>query len=302
MGFKDLCKFNKALLKKQVGRLIHNEHSLFYKVFKAKYFPHGSIFDATVSFGSFAWQSILISRHLIEVDARWRVGDGQHVRIFTDRWLPNEGGFLLYSPGELHSEATVSKLINRTLGWWNVQLIDHCFHPPNATRIKALPLCSTPQLDVLIWPLEKSGKYSIKSRFRLLCEGQDSAETLLQASNEERGFWKKLWKIQVPEKIKHFLWWACTNSLTTKENLVKRKILPDAICSRYSGAHEDTLHSLWSCDGLKEVWMKDFGWIFRFRVLFSSFKELVKLVFTRSNLIPLFAITTWSIWFHRNKI
>ena len=85
MGFKDLCKFNEAMLAKQVWRLIHDEHSLFYKVFKAKYFPHGSIFEATVPSNSYAWQSILRSRHLIEAGARWRVGDRHHVRIFIDR-------------------------------------------------------------------------------------------------------------------------------------------------------------------------------------------------------------------------
>ena len=54
MGFKDLCKFNEAMLVKQVWRLIHGEHSLFYKVLKAKYFPFGSIFEATISSGSYA--------------------------------------------------------------------------------------------------------------------------------------------------------------------------------------------------------------------------------------------------------
>ena len=167
------------------------------------------------------------------------------------------------SSSELHLKATVSKLINRTSGWWNFQLIDRCFHPQDAARIKALPLYSTPQSDVLIWPLEKFGKYSVKTSFRLLCEDRDSAENLLQANTDERGFWKKLWKIQVLGKIKHFLWRAYMNSLATKENLMKHKILLDTTCSRYSGAHEDTLHSLRSCSGFKKVWVKDFGWFFR---------------------------------------
>ena len=34
MGFKGLCKFNEALLAKQVWRLVHDKHSLFYKVLK----------------------------------------------------------------------------------------------------------------------------------------------------------------------------------------------------------------------------------------------------------------------------
>ncbi|XP_075665130.1 uncharacterized protein LOC142634749 [Castanea sativa] len=221
-----ISTFAMSCFRLPVWRLVHEEHSLFYKVFKAKYFPHGSIFEAKVSFGSFAWQSILKSRHLIEMGARWRVGDGQHVRIFTDKWLLNGEGVLSSSSGELHPEATVSKLINRTSGWWNVQLIDRCFHPPDAARIKALPLCSFSQSDVVIWSLEKSGKYSVKSGFCLLCESWDSVENLPQASTDDRVFWKKLWRIQ----------------------------------------------------------------------------ELVNLVFTRFEQVPLFATIAWSVWFHRNKI
>ena len=75
----------------------------------------------------------------------------------------------------------------------------------------------------------------------------------------------------------------------------------DASCNRCTGVQEDLLHSLWSCNDLKEVWRRDFGWIFRSGSIFSSFKELVALVFTKPELVPLFATTAWSIWFHRNK-
>ena len=89
---------------------------------------------------------------------------------------------------ELYLEATVSMLINQTSGRWNVQLIDRCFHPPNATQIKALPLCLTPQSDMLFWPLEKFGKYFVKIGFRLLCDIRDSTNSLLEASTKERSF------------------------------------------------------------------------------------------------------------------
>ena len=57
LDFKDLCKFNEAMLAKQVWRLLHDTKSLFYKVFKTKYFPNYSLFEAKSSSCSFAWKS-----------------------------------------------------------------------------------------------------------------------------------------------------------------------------------------------------------------------------------------------------
>ena len=84
MGFKDLCNFNKAMLAKQVWRLIEDKESLFYRVFKVKYFPNCSIFEAKSSYGSFAWKSILWSRDLIERGSFWRISDGKSVQIYKD--------------------------------------------------------------------------------------------------------------------------------------------------------------------------------------------------------------------------
>ena len=145
LGFRDLCKFNEAMLAKQVWKLIQDKESPFYKVFKAKYFPNGSIFEANSSSGSFAWKSILWSRKLIAKEARWRVGDGKHTRIYGDSWLlGTTGGNVSSPPFFLSSEATVDALIDPHTGWWNVHLIDLCFYPPEAQQIKSIHLCFVP--------------------------------------------------------------------------------------------------------------------------------------------------------------
>lgn len=48
MGFRDFQVFNLAMLAKQAWSLIHNTHSLFYHVYKSRYFPHCSFKDAEV--------------------------------------------------------------------------------------------------------------------------------------------------------------------------------------------------------------------------------------------------------------
>ena len=89
MGFKDLTLFNEAMLAKLSCRLLQDDHSLFFRVFKARFFPNGTFLDAKDSASaSYAWKSILKGREVILKGALWRVGDGKKIKIWGDNWLP----------------------------------------------------------------------------------------------------------------------------------------------------------------------------------------------------------------------
>ena len=62
--------FNDALLVKQTWRLLHDKTSLFYRVFKSKLFPNGTIMEAgNPSSASYAWRSIIRGREVIKKGA-----------------------------------------------------------------------------------------------------------------------------------------------------------------------------------------------------------------------------------------
>ena len=90
MGFKDLMMFNEAMLAKIAWRLLHDDNSLFYRVFKTRFFPNETILDAKEApSASYAWKSILKGREVIKKGSLWMVGDRKQIRIWGDNCSNN---------------------------------------------------------------------------------------------------------------------------------------------------------------------------------------------------------------------
>ncbi|XP_073367971.1 uncharacterized protein [Aegilops tauschii subsp. strangulata] len=107
MGFRDPEAFNQALLAKQAWRVLQLPSSLCARVLKARYFPEGSIMNATCpNEGSFTFESIIHGRELLRAGSVWRIGDGTSVKIHHDNWIPCQGSLQplgqQYVPGITH--------------------------------------------------------------------------------------------------------------------------------------------------------------------------------------------------------
>lgn len=75
MGFRDLAHFNKALLAKQIWKIMENPDSLVVRVLKARYFKHTEILEASLgSNPSYIWRSMLWSRDIIEEGSIGKIG------------------------------------------------------------------------------------------------------------------------------------------------------------------------------------------------------------------------------------
>ena len=124
--------------------------------------------------------------------------------------------------------------------------------------------------------------------------------------SELRRFWRRIWGLPVPHKIRHFTWRACREILPTKANLKWRKVVENDTCEECSEGVEHSGHLFWSCQRAKQVWQCT-----KLRFAFepaaiNSFFDLVwhMMMFEEHNEDKLAAVVTiaWSMWTNRNEV
>uniref|UniRef100_A0A803P614 Reverse transcriptase domain-containing protein n=1 Tax=Cannabis sativa TaxID=3483 RepID=A0A803P614_CANSA len=128
MGFRSFEQFNQALLAKQAWRLLEKPDSLLGKLLKSRYFPNNDFLHAPHGHSpSLTWQGIIWGRALLLKGLRWKIGEGRHIRIATDPWIPGCDTFtptFFLGP----ADAMVSHLITEERVW-NVPLLQQWFSP-----------------------------------------------------------------------------------------------------------------------------------------------------------------------------
>ena len=181
-------------------------------------------------------------------------------------------------------------------------MVDGLFGVEDAEMIKRIPFSRSVAEDTLYWPYSASGHYTCRSGYRFLKEESELLASPQAPPICDKKVWKAIWKLQVPPKIRNFIWRACRNALPTKQALMRRKIVADLICERCKLDVEDAEHALWSCPELDVVWADQVPWKFRHEVGFSRVKELLSWMVEKGAPLEQFAFMAWSVWSQRNKV
>ena len=193
MGFRDLQKFNNATLAKQVWRLIHQKETLLFKAFSVKYFPNGCVLDAPHPKYSYAWKSILQAHDVINKGAIWRVRNGELIDIWRHRWLPDLTHSKIISPQANTSVNRVCELFVPNTKIWDPGKLAICFLPWEAEIVSQIQVYTDEEENVLIWPLTAD----------LIAAKDCLAPSLSSLAHDQA-----IWKMKVPNKIRHFIWGA----------------------------------------------------------------------------------------------
>ena len=225
--------------------------------------------------GSYAWKSLLKGREVLRKGLRWRIGTGDLVNLWSDPWLPSTIQPPIQSPvAHDFANAKVCSIINPSQKSWDVALLNRLFLPHEALLIQSIPLSLSPIEDKLVWPLNPSEIYSVKSGYKLL--SQEVGDAAFINHVVDPAVWKVVWGLKVQNKIRNFLWRAIRNSIPVKSNLMQRKVLTIDSCDHCLAEPEGILHALWNCPLLDPMWNFDPIWSFRSSSQFLSFADLVQ--------------------------
>jgi hypothetical protein len=242
--------------------------------------------EASIGKPSFVWRSICNSKELLHQGLIWRVGDGNLIRVWGDRWLATPISHKVQSvPRIIDRNSKVAYLINLDSKCWKIDLIKEVFSEDEAQVISNIPLSPLLPQDRLIWRGTTNGVFTVRSAYHL---GKE--------------VWKFIWSMNVPSPVKLFMWLACHNVLPTRSNLYRRKVVENFICPCCERFEETTLHALWACPAAQDVWdaksssFQKCSWE---ETCFFSLVEFCISSFSHEK-VELMAMIARKIWLRRN--
>lgn len=249
---------NLALLAKQGWHILKNLDYLVATILKEKYFSNRNFLNANLGTRpSYAWWSLFKSLELLKEGLCWRMGNGQSIKIWEDKWIPNPVSCAIQLPVHvLPPNALVSSLIDAETNWWNFLLLHNIFSLAEASQIASMVVSPQGNPDKLVWIDHSNGLFSAKSAYHMAKEKVMRSGGECSTVSSTKLVWKKVWQMNVPGMVRTFLWRFCTNSLPTKANLFSRKIAPDPLCPLCGSCPESIVHILWGCKSTTAMWME----------------------------------------------
>ncbi|XP_027152078.1 uncharacterized protein LOC113752144 [Coffea eugenioides] len=263
LGFKDLEAFNKAMLGKQVWRILTKPNLLVSKVLKAKYFPKESILHCNPpKSASWIWQGLMGARSLLDKGLIRRIGNGRNTRIWEHKWIPEtiSGMPSTVKPNNCDLER-VDELIchNR----WNKITIFKVFNRNDAERILSIPLSLSGREDSYYWQPQAGGEYTVNSGYKIqmknnrqVREGgsEVAGSSYIEGSQQMSQMWNTLWQLNIKHKIKLFIWKCIQGALPVREAVSRRTKIGDPICRTCGEAQETVEHLLLTCPHTVDIW------------------------------------------------
>ncbi|KAH1055128.1 hypothetical protein J1N35_033193 [Gossypium stocksii] len=175
--------------------------------------------------------------------------------IYNDAWLSGREQNRVSAQHIMPNWTTVNQLIESETSTWKRELVYNLFDGDTVARILSIPISDGGREDLRVWKHDGSGIYTVRSGYRVLNSAHLQVSSLISPNEGDYiSFYKALWSLDIPGKIKIHNWRLFNNMLPHFGNLARRTLRVGAGCPLCKSDLEDSSHLMWDCDMLKRVW------------------------------------------------
>jgi hypothetical protein len=298
LGVMNTKLMNLALMTKWIWRMLTEDDSklLWLQLLKAKY-PVDQFFSSTAVGGSPFWHSLHKLKAVFKQGARFFPGSNSDVRFWTDHWTGEEALSVRY-PRLFQICADPEISIERAYedDGWRI-FFRRSFGQEETTLWQQLvqdleDVVPSEGGDKVLWKLEASGRFSVKSLYNSLVQGPVSP------------LGSAIWKGRIPTKIKIFLWQMSRGRLPSNDQILKRRGPSDGLCA-LCGLPENVNHIFFRCVLAQFVWagVRDMLGVTWNPSCFTTWERCIQNLNIKSKrfLRVLFTAICWALWKIRNK-
>jgi ribonuclease HI len=252
------------------------------------------------------WRAILFGRQALAKGLIKRIGLGESINIWTDNWIAGTTTMKPICRLPDVPQERVSELFLPDSRQWDEELVRSSFTAPDAEEILKLKPGARLRDDIEAWAFEKHGLYSVRSCYRMLKHESDQLEDFKRkepSSTNNQHWWKKVWKLKVPPKVRIFWWRVLNNFLPSKAELKRRHIAQEDHCETCGSPEESLYHVVVSCTLAGSFWQavrELTGCKFPSLHPGSWATDLLSGVVCTLEQAALFICGAWSLWTGRN--
>lgn len=117
-------------------------------------------------------------------------------------------------------------------------------------------------------------------------------------------WWKQLWNLKIPNKIKHFVWKSYHNCIPSMVNLGRHHVHVDGLCPLCKDGLETTDHVIFQCIRAREIW--DTVEFISMGIIDSQMDIKDRWLYIGNNVsvqeVEQICVGAWAIWNDRNNV
>ncbi|XVE58507.1 hypothetical protein DITRI_Ditri04bG0175000 [Diplodiscus trichospermus] len=302
LGIRCLRNMNLAFMAKLGWRMWNESDQLWVRVVTGKYIHHNvDVNSFTPEQGSSnLWQGLVKAQSVLSKGIKPAVRGGNNTYFWLDAWLV-EQPLINYMQGDI-SLQNMYKMVwdywEPGVGWkW--ELITGLLPINIENKVAAFLLREDEDIhDELCWVPTNNGEFSVSSAYTLSCSQQEG---------DGDNIWKEIWKLEVPNRVRAFMWLVKHQRLMTNSERARRGFTLDDHCPFCSGMEETVEHVVRNCVEAKQVWETS---LVSTELQFQqslNFEEWLRHNLTgkvrcdfAKDWTTVFAITIWWLWRWRN--